>query len=323
MAANALWRWGWRLGLMIFWISPAASEVRSRVGQFDDEARSRAVPYRVYFDDRAAGRQPVLIASHGLGGSRDGLAYLGAFLAARGFVSIHLQHAGSDRDVRQGHRWNSPEGRRLTRSSLKDPQNAIERFRDIPFVIDALERADRGDGPLAGRLDLSRIGMFGHSYGAKSVLVAAGERLGPYGSYSFAEPRLKAAVALSPRRPNSRLPLKEVYADLRIPLFHITGTQDRSPFGGIEPATRQQPFRHIGAENQYLLVLDQADHMTFSGHRLDTALEKAKDAAHVALIRRAVLAFFQAHLLDDGAALRWLQEKFAEELGDKDSFAQH
>ena len=39
---------------------------------------------------------PVVLFSHGLGGSREGYGYLGSYWAAHGYVAVHLQHIGSD-----------------------------------------------------------------------------------------------------------------------------------------------------------------------------------------------------------------------------------
>jgi predicted dienelactone hydrolase len=63
-----------------------------------DEARSREIPLRIYLPE---GTSPaaVVLFSHGLGGSRAGSAYLGEHWAARGYVVVYMQHAGSDDSV--------------------------------------------------------------------------------------------------------------------------------------------------------------------------------------------------------------------------------
>ena len=40
-----------------------------------------------------------MLFSHGLGGSREGSAFLGKHWAARGYVVVFLQHPGSDESV--------------------------------------------------------------------------------------------------------------------------------------------------------------------------------------------------------------------------------
>ena len=55
-------------------------------------------PIRVYLP--AAGTPaPVVLFSHGLGGSREGNAFMGRHWAQRGYVAVFLQHPGSDDGV--------------------------------------------------------------------------------------------------------------------------------------------------------------------------------------------------------------------------------
>ncbi len=63
-----------------------------------DEARQREVPLRVYLP-AGAKPSPVVLFSHGLGGTRDNCVYLGKHWAARGYVAVFLQHPGSDDSV--------------------------------------------------------------------------------------------------------------------------------------------------------------------------------------------------------------------------------
>jgi len=61
-----------------------------------DSARNRKVPVKIYYPEKGQGPFPVIVFSHGLGGSRDGYEYLGRHWASHGYVSVHLQHLGSD-----------------------------------------------------------------------------------------------------------------------------------------------------------------------------------------------------------------------------------
>src|SRR5882762_10333976 len=63
-----------------------------------DTARNRDIPARVYLP--ANGQpEPVVLFSHGLGGSRAGSKFLGDHWAARGYVAVFIQHPGSDDEV--------------------------------------------------------------------------------------------------------------------------------------------------------------------------------------------------------------------------------
>src|SRR2546423_15576637 len=57
-----------------------------------DGKRERKVPVKIYFPKSGNAAFPVIIFSHGLGGSREGYEYLGRHWASHGYVSVHLQH---------------------------------------------------------------------------------------------------------------------------------------------------------------------------------------------------------------------------------------
>ena len=65
-----------------------------------DERRNREVPVKVRWPAETAstlaGGLPVILFSHGLGGTREGGEVWGRAWAAAGFVVVHLQHPGSD-----------------------------------------------------------------------------------------------------------------------------------------------------------------------------------------------------------------------------------
>lgn len=289
-------------------------------GVFHDAARDRDVPYKAYWPESQNGPRPVVIFSHGLGGTRNAAPYLGRALSRANFVAIHIQHAGSDASVYRGSQSRREVSNAL-RASVRVPANGRNRFLDLPFVLDALAGRNRS-GPWADKMDLGRVGMTGHSYGARSVLVAAGQRMGK-NYVSFRDTRIRAGIAISTSSPRGNLDLSRTFGDISIPLLHITGTKDRGAFswrGHITPASRVDPFRRIAAPIQYLLVLEDADHVIFSGRRLGTRREKPKDASHLAAVARVAAAFFKAHLLDDKGALRWLRAKFPKTLVAGDHF---
>src|SRR5262245_5767169 len=72
-----------------------------------DAKRNRDIPVRVYLPE-ATQPAPVVLFSHGLGGSRNGNEFLGQHWARRGYVGVFVQHPGSDTSV-----WKDkpPEGR--------------------------------------------------------------------------------------------------------------------------------------------------------------------------------------------------------------------
>ncbi|NMC19863.1 MAG: hypothetical protein GYA33_05520 [Thermogutta sp.] len=288
-------------------------EVRSILLTWEDSARSRNLPVKIYYPMSGADRHPVILFSHGLGGSRDGYAYLGRNWASHGYVSVHLQHPGSDDSIWRG----SPPSEVMNRlrKASRNPRAAQDRYQDTKFALDRLSELDRSlelqgaPNPLAGRLDLDRIGMAGHSFGALTTLVAVGQLVGmPRADHS--DPRIRAAIPMSAPVPGWRLNLDRDYAGIRVPLMHMTGTLDASPIGDTRAADRRIPFDRISHAEQYLIVFRDGDHMIFSGRsRILGGLEaRSKDAEFQRLIRAASLAFWDAYLREDGEARRWLAE---------------
>ncbi|MFO7899612.1 MAG: dienelactone hydrolase, partial [Planctomycetota bacterium] len=124
-----------------------------------DKGRERRLPLCVHLPVKDAAA-PVVLFSHGLGGSRKGCAYLGKHWAARGYVAVFVQHPGSDTSV-----WKEvPPGERMAAiKRAASARNFLLRVRDIPAVLDQLGRWNAAEGhPLRGRLDLDRVGMSGH-----------------------------------------------------------------------------------------------------------------------------------------------------------------
>lgn len=98
---------------------------------------------------------PMVLLSHGTGGAAGSLSWLGAGLAAEGYVVIGVNHHGN---------------------TALEPHHAAgflcwwERARDLTVALDQLA----ADGPFAGRLDLGRVYAAGFSLGGYTVLALAG-----------------------------------------------------------------------------------------------------------------------------------------------------
>jgi predicted dienelactone hydrolase len=299
--------------------NPGPHPVGEVLYDWHDEQRDRDVPVKIYYPKDSVGPFPVIVFSHGLGGSREGYAYLGRHWASHGYVSVHVQHVGSDESV-----WKNQTGRaeRMKRAAA-DPRNALNRPADIHFVLDCLERLQREDGPLKGRLDLSRIGMAGHSFGAFTTMAIAGQVfLTPTGRSATTDDwRIKAAIVMSPMPPFRHTNYDEAYAQIRIPILHMTGTRDDSPIGETEAAARRIPFDHIANAQQYLVIFKDGNHMVFTGRKRLRGEENHRDARLQGLIRMSTTAFWDAHLKKDAAAKAWLAEGgFEKAMGNDGTF---
>lgn len=265
-----------------------------------DAARDRDVPVKIYYPAKGKGPFPVIIFSHGLGGNREAYEYLGRYWAGCGYVSVHLQHLGSDDAV-----WRNAgglvEAAEAFKKSVADVSNAINRAKDVSFAIDQLTKLNKeGDFVLRGKLDLSEIGMSGHSFGGWTTTAIAGENFGA-DKPSLGDPRVKAAVAMS--APVPELSYREhAFDKVTMPVFYMTGTQDNSPIGETTAAERRIPFDETSHAETCLVIFKDADHMVFSGH----LIPRATDADYQALICAGSVAFWDAYLRGNGGAKEWL-----------------
>lgn len=314
--------------------APGPYEVATVEYTWRDNPRNRDVPVKLYYPGRSgvspdpagarpvtpAGPFPVIIFSHGLGGTREGYAYLGRHWASWGYVSVQVQHIGSDDSVWRG----KADPLQAMKDSLQDPRNTLNRPRDIRFVLDQLPLLNQNDPALAGRLDLERIGMAGHSFGAWTTLALAGELfLGPRGrDFSFGDPRIKAAIAMSAPPTKNPATAAQAYGAITIPVLHMTGTEDYSIVTDTKPEQRRVGFDHMTGAETYLVIFNGGDHMVFSG-RGNTLPGRDLDAKFQPLILMSTTAFWDAYLQGDLAARAYLsQGGFAGVMGERGTWEQ-
>ncbi|GAA5510198.1 acetylhydrolase [Novipirellula caenicola] len=276
------------------------------VKQIDDEpvdaSRDRSVPLRIYLVQQEA-PQPIVLFSHGLGGSRENNRYLGEHWAKNGFIGVFMQHPGSDRDVIAS---GSVVQRLSKLKSAASAKNASDRFADVSFVIDQLQQWNQQTGhPLFGKLDLDRIGMSGHSFGAVTTMGVAGRKFLTRQNYH--DPRIDAFFAMSPSLAKMISPAN-AFGDIEQPVLCMTGTNDDSPIDPqTTPESRQQVYEALPDGDKYQLVFDGGYHFTFS----DSAgfRTRKRDASHHPAIQKISLAFWNAYLLDDIEAKKWLKSE--------------
>lgn len=265
-----------------------------------DAARNRDIPLKVYLPAEK-GPVPVVLFSHGLGGSREGSGYLGKHWSARGYVVVVMQHAGSDESV-----WKDvPIAQRMAAMSrAASPQNLVLRAQDVAAVLDQLTAWNKADDhALKGRLDLSHTGMSGHSFGAQTTQAVSGQSL-PLGGQRFTDSRIKAAIAFSPNSPARGDP-KDSFGSVKIPWLVMTGTRDTSPIGSATVESRMAVFPALPAGDKYQLVLDKAEHSAFGDRELPGEREKHNPNHHKVILALST-AFWDTYLKGDAAAKSWL-----------------
>lgn len=265
-----------------------------------DAGRGRDIPLRVFLP-AAREPAPVVLFSHGLGGSRAGSSYLGEHWAARGYAVVYLQHPGSDSAV-----WQDapPARRRRALEGAASADNFLARVKDVPAVLDQLERWNAVKGhALSSRLNLAAVGMSGHSFGAVTTQAVSGQRfLGEL--LSYADPRLRAALAFSPSSPRRGSPAS-AFGGVGIPWLLMTGTRDVAAIGHADVASRLAVFPALPPGGKYELVLAGAEHSAFTDRALPGDRAPRNPNHHRAILALST-AFWDAYLRGDPDARAWL-----------------
>jgi predicted dienelactone hydrolase len=285
-----------------------------------DAARNRDLPVRVYLPTNAV-PVPVILFSHGLGGNREGSKFLGEHWAARSYVAVFLQHPGSDDSI-----WKDKPVKDvmadMTRATSLD--NFLLRVQDVPVVLSQLEiwNAEKKH-PLAGRMNLKKIGMSGHSFGAVTTQAVSGESF-PAGGQRFTDARITAAIAFSPSSPKTGS-AATAFGAVKIPWLLMTGTKDVAPIGNASVKSRLAVYPNLMGTPKYEVVLHNAEHSVFTDRALPGD-KQPRNPNHHRVILALSTAFWDAYLRDDAAALTWLNSdspRSVMETEDQWQFAAH
>jgi predicted dienelactone hydrolase len=287
-----------------------ADDVSFKDEIWTDAARDRALPVRLRWPAMTGaappGGWPVVLFSHGLGGTREGGEIWGQAWAAAGLVVVHLQHPGSDLAAVRAVARNFSDQMGLRRAA--GPQQLLARLQDVGFVLDEIARRQQaGDGRWA-QVRAGQVGMSGHSFGAHTTLGMAGQAYA--GHPGITEPRLAAFVAFSPSPPVVGDPVR-AFARITRPTLCLTGTRDDDVVGnGSTPERRASVFDALPAGHKAMLVLQEADHMSFGG-QTGRAVEiiprapvtRTLQGGHHALVAAITTDWWRARLLGDAGAL--------------------
>ena len=236
-------------------------EVRTFELDWADAARQRPVPVRLYLPATASAARPapLVVFSHGIGGSRRSYSYLGSHFAAEGFASLHLQHVGSDRSL-----WTAGNPLALV-GRLQDAAQeaeAIARVHDLRFALSQVL-----GGELGARLDGQRVVAAGHSYGANTTLLASGAQVVRGGRpLDLRDPRIRAAIVISAPPFYGESALAPILGPVRVPSLHVSATEDviRIPGYYSGPEDRVAVFDAIGSPRKTLALFTGGSHSMFT-----------------------------------------------------------
>ncbi|MFM7809471.1 MAG: alpha/beta hydrolase family protein, partial [Planctomycetota bacterium] len=196
----------------------------------------------------------------------------------------------------------------------RDADEVLTRPRDVSFAIDRATEWDRSHERMRGQLDLARVAVMGHSYGAYTTMAVCGMRpaldwlvpsvepgkgMGP----DLRDPRVRCGVALSPQGPGEPFFLAESFGGLSVPLLGITGTQDDQQ-AGRKAIQRKEAFALWSGKGHRFVWLANAKHNDFtsSSGATGASLPSATREEVQPVTRAATRAFLDVHLKGDADA---------------------
>jgi len=265
-----------------------------------DAARKRDVPLKIYYPV-GQHSEPLLIFSHGFGADKDGYQYLAEGWAKAGYVVVLPTHHGGDRSALRAMGPGSiRSGEAVSATQLTD--NA----RDDSLIISSFDSIVKQAPELAGLVDLSRVGMAGHSMGAGTALVLDGATV-PGTSTTVVDDRFKAFIAISPQGMYSQADLHRWDHIVRATLT-VYGSNDVAAQG--QPASwRRDPFVHMPPGDKYNLVVDGANHFSFADEPASSVVAQIVARGQTRDINQiheyvvcATLIFWDAYLKGDHGA---------------------
>jgi len=262
------------------------------------------------------GNLPIVLLSHGFGPSnyipsKDGYAPLAQFWAERGFAVIQPTHASS----------------RVGGLPLDAPGAPFfwrERVEEIKAVLNQLPEVERQAPGVAGRMDHSRIGAAGHSFGGHTVGLLLGAQLN---GEDFSDPRISAGILLAaPGRGGkdmteenaARFPFFDVdFSTLMTRSLAVCGDADDPHFTTRGPDWHADAF-HDAPGSEALLTMHAVGHGLGGIAGLDAKETETEIPDVLEATRRMTLAWLKTALTID--PLAWTEacrtmERHASALG--------
>ncbi|MGQ3541757.1 alpha/beta hydrolase family protein [Bacillus cereus] len=241
---------------------------------------------------------PILLFSHGFNGFRNQNTFQVEELASQGYIVLSIDHTfDAAATVFPGGRTAYVQPINLT----DEGDSHIKLWEeDVSFVLNQIEKLNENDetGFFTGRLDTSRIGMFGHSYGGATAAQILAK-----------DSRVKAAINMDGTLYGEILPESGIGKPFL--LMNAEEPDEADPF-----EVRERYGRGL-AGGGMSMVIPHTDHTSFTDLHLFSPLlqspgENPKEVHRI--INELSLAFFDQYVKqkDDGSTLKRLITKYPE-----------
>jgi predicted dienelactone hydrolase len=270
-----------------------------------DANRNKDLHVRVFFPAEP-GKYPVIVFSHGAGGSQTCCDSLTRHWASYGYVTVQPTHDDSALLGRNGGEEDA-RSMQAVRDALKKPALWQSRPEDISFVIDSFTALQNRIPDLQGKIDADRIGVAGHSMGSYTAEAIGGARIDLPGhpGTTFVDPRVKAVLCLSPQGPGAFGLTEHSFDRIALPYLGVTGSLDS--LGPVaSPAWHKIPFDRSVAGDKFQVFIEGASHMSFITARTVSTKTVSRGEAIFGYTNSAALAFWDSYLKGEAEAKGYL-----------------
>jgi predicted dienelactone hydrolase len=259
----------------------------------NDAKRMKELQVRIHFPG-GKGPFPLIVWSHGAGGSKDNYNPIIRHWCSHGYVTIQATHSDS----------------RSLAANPRDPVSFRDwqsRPADISFIIDSLAELEVKEPRLKDLIDGERIGVGGHSYGANTAQLIGGARAYPPGGRerSFEDARVTAIMLLSGQGPGEMLTEKS-WSNFSKPLLVMTGSADGPTRTGQPAEWRKKPYELSPPGDKYLVWVEGLDHGFGGITGVNFNPKNKPNADHVAYTQIVTQAFWDAYLKESDEAQAYL-----------------
>lgn len=183
------------------------------------------------------GRFPLIVFSHGNGGTRFQNTFWCDYMASHGYIIVSADHTGNARVT-------IIDGKPILYQASERAQSAKDRPLDMRYLLDQMTEWDKGaDKRFAGHIDTGRACAAGMSFGSYTAIAVADQ-----------EPRFKAVIAMSGA--------PDTHTNLGVPSLRMIGTEDRTISEAGNARVREHHAKHTGPS--YLLELKNGGHYSFT-----------------------------------------------------------
>ena len=250
-------------------------------------------------------KYPVLLLSPSLGGNISMYTYYAEQLAKSGFVVVGINHLYESEYVIDNNMNVMPVNVAFHDSlkTLNIPkQITAERYRevkgirqkvlgeDLVFCMNKLEEINTNE--FGGRLDLQKIGAFGHSIGGTASIYA-----------SLLDKRIKAVLDIDGTPPTVALE-----NGIAVPFMFIEDLTDYENHEGYKKMHRRRAaFCEINSSESFRILIDGTNHNSFLDINYHTAQDENERKKALGILQQTtnyMLQFFNHFLKQDEMSLR-------------------